>query len=100
MITAVIAKGLTLPGSRLNIKTVFPGYGIPKFKIRRSQDRLIFKMGINILVSRHLYIETAPRCRDMFEYTDDQFRFVLYCTCTDRREMLPIEVSFVEEIIL
>ena len=29
-------------------------------KIRRSQDRLIFNMGIPILVRQHLYIETAP----------------------------------------
>ena len=32
-------------------------------KIRRSWDRLIFNMGIAILVRRHFYIETAPRCR-------------------------------------
>ena len=30
-------------------------------KIRRSWDRLIFNMGIPMLVRRHLYIETAPR---------------------------------------
>ena len=35
--------------------------GIPMFKIRRSQDRLIFNTGIPVLVRRHLYIETAPR---------------------------------------
>ena len=34
--------------------------GIPMLKIRRSQDRLIFNMGIPILVRLHLYIETAP----------------------------------------
>ena len=33
---------------------------IPMLKIRQSQDRLIFNMGIHILVRRHLYIETAP----------------------------------------
>ena len=38
----------------------FPGMGIPMLKIRRSQDRLIFNIGIPILV-RHLYIETPPR---------------------------------------
>ena len=32
--------------------------GIPKLKIRRSWDRLIFNMGIPILV-RHLYIDKA-----------------------------------------
>ena len=48
------------PGPRLNIKTVFPRYGIPMLKIRRSRDRLIFNMGIPILVRRHLYIKTVP----------------------------------------
>ena len=38
----------------------FPGMGIPMLKIRRSRDDLVFKMGIPILVRRHLYIETAP----------------------------------------
>ena len=49
-----------IPGPRLNIKTVFPRYGIHMLKIRRSRDRLIFNMGIPILVRRHLYIETVP----------------------------------------
>ena len=31
-------------------------------KIRRSRDRLIFTMGIPILVRQHLYIEMAPSC--------------------------------------
>ena len=39
--------------------------GIPMLKIRRSQDRLIFNMGIPILVRRHLYIETVPRLQLM-----------------------------------
>ena len=39
----------------------FSCMGIPMLKIRRSRDRLIFNMGIPILVRRHLYIETAPR---------------------------------------
>ena len=34
--------------------------GIPMLKIRRSRDRLIFNIGIPILVWRHYYIETAP----------------------------------------
>ena len=45
---------------RLNINTVFPRYGIPILKIRRSRDRLIFIMGIPMLVRQHLYIEAAP----------------------------------------
>ena len=52
------------PGPCLNIKTVFPKCGIPMLKIRRSQDRLIFNMGIPILLSRHLYIATGPRFLD------------------------------------
>ena len=43
---------------RLNIK---PGPGIPNLKMRRSRDRLIFNMGISILIRRHLYVETAPQ---------------------------------------
>ena len=45
----------------VNMKTVFPGMGIAMLKIRRSWDRLIFNMGIPILVRQHLYIETSPR---------------------------------------
>ena len=39
----------------------FPGMGISMLKIRQSQDRLIFSMGIPRLVRQHLYIETALR---------------------------------------
>ena len=39
----------------------FSGMGIPMLKIRRSRHRLIFNMGIPILVRWHLYSETAPR---------------------------------------
>ena len=42
------------------IKTVFPGMGISKLKIRLLWDHLIFNMGIPILVRRYFYIETAP----------------------------------------
>ena len=38
----------------------FPGMVIPMVKKRQSWARLIFSMGIPILVRRHLYIETAP----------------------------------------
>ena len=47
-------------GPRLNIKIVFPRYWIPVLKIKRWRDRLVFNMGISILVRRHLYIETPP----------------------------------------
>ena len=45
-------------GPCLNIKTQACFFSM--WKIRRSWERLIFNMGIPILV-RHLYIETAPR---------------------------------------
>ena len=35
-------------------------YGITMLKIRRSRDRLIFKLGIPILVRRYLYIVMPP----------------------------------------
>ena len=35
--------------------------GIPVLKIRQSRDRLIFNMGIPILVRRQLYNEMGPR---------------------------------------
>ena len=43
---------------KLNLS--LPGMRIPTLMIRRSQDSLIFNMGIPILVRQHLYIETAP----------------------------------------
>ena len=55
-----MAEHLTVPGPRLNIKTVFTSMGISIKKIIRSQDRLMFIVWIPILV-RHLYIETGPR---------------------------------------
>ena len=48
------------PGPCLNIKTVFLGMRIPMLKIRWSRDRLIFNIGIPILVKQYLYIETTP----------------------------------------
>ena len=48
-------------GPCFNLKTIFPGMVIIMLKIRRSPDRLIFDMGIPILVRQHLYIETAPQ---------------------------------------
>ena len=42
-------------GPRLNIKIVFLGMGIPMLKIRRSRDRLIFNMGVPMLVGHILY---------------------------------------------
>ena len=48
-------------GSVSIYKNVFPDTGIPMLKIRRSWDRLIFNMGIPILVRRRLHVEWAPR---------------------------------------
>ena len=47
------------PGPRLNIKTIFPGMGIPISKIRQSWDHLILNMGIPILGRWHPHIETG-----------------------------------------
>ena len=55
------------PAPCLNIKTVFPRYGDSHVK-DKSQDRLIFNMGIPILVRRHFYIETAPWALSQYEY--------------------------------
>ena len=56
-------------GPRLNIKTVFPRYGMPMLKIRRWLDYLVFNMGIPILVRLYLYIDTGPG------FLDDTYRY-------------------------
>ena len=43
----------------LNLKTVFPIYGILMLNIRRSRDSLTFNTGTPMLVRRHLYVEMA-----------------------------------------
>ena len=45
---------------------------IPMLRIRRSQNILIFNMGIHILV-RHFYIETAPRARIQYKGVFSQY---------------------------
>ena len=62
----VFVDAVRYPGLRLNIKTVFARYGITMLKIRRSRDRLIFNMGIPILVRRHLYIDPPGSEKDYF----------------------------------
>ena len=57
---SILYSHISGPGTRLIIKTVFPGIGIPMLRIRRSRNRLILNMGIPILVRRHLYVEAAP----------------------------------------
>ena len=51
---------LRSPGACLNIKNVFPGYTDSIRRMRRLWDRLIFVIGISILVRRHFYIERDP----------------------------------------
>ena len=67
-------------GPRLNIKTIFPRYGIPILKIRRSQDRLIFNMGIPLPVRRHRYIETPPWCLFHWIWLILNRQCILFCT--------------------
>ena len=43
-------------------------------KIRRSWDRLIFSMGIPILVRRHLHIETAPWMLFQYQYRNSHYK--------------------------
>ena len=47
-------------GHRLNINIIFPRYGDSHVKIRWPQDRLMFNMGIPILVRWHLYLRRPP----------------------------------------
>ena len=42
------------------LRPSFQVWGIPMLNIRRSRDRLIFNIGIPMLVRRHLYIEMVP----------------------------------------
>ena len=58
--SATCRWNLWWPGPCLRIKTVFPGMGIPMLKIRRSWDRLIFNIGIPILVRRHFILRWLP----------------------------------------
>ena len=64
------AEVLTNQGPVSIWKPSFPGMEIPMLKIRRSWDRLIFNMGIPILVRRYLYIETGPRSQLDTPYID------------------------------
>ena len=49
----------TTKHSKAKTVCIFLGIYCTMFKIRRSRDRLIFNMGIPMLVKPHLYIETA-----------------------------------------
>ena len=46
-----------------DLATIFPSMGIFIIKVRRSSDRLIFIMGILILVRRHFYNVAATWLR-------------------------------------
>ena len=58
--TNALPLSLKRSGSRLNIKTIFPGLQIFIVKLR-SWDCFIFIIGIPILVRWHLYIESGHR---------------------------------------
>ena len=60
-----------------NIKTVFLRYEIPMLKITWSQGRLIYNMGIHLLVIRNLYIEPTPlpfQIKTVYLFVDWTFR--------------------------
>ena len=62
---------------------------IPMLKIRRSGDRLIFNIGIPILVRWHLYIEKAPRsllpCWNEAEYGMISYLWRTVSLCVTRQ---------------
>ena len=55
----VNAMAAEVPGPVSIYRLCFPGMGIPMLKIRRLWDRLLFNMGIPMLVRQYLCIETA-----------------------------------------
>ena len=96
------------PVPRLNIKTVFPRYGDSHLKKRRSRDRLIFNMGILILIRWHFYIETAPWWCETLPSTkrlfvDEKFlaprnHFSSFCACLSP-QMTKIDPTLVFETL-
>ena len=94
------AEGTEPPGSRLNIMTVFPCMGIPVLKIRQSQDRIIFNMGIPTLVRRHFHIKKAPWLRVLWRQCDDNVRIMcihiyykLFSISKNNDAMCPLHLS-------
>ena len=70
--------------------------GIPMLKIRRSHDRLIFNMGIPILL-RYLYIEMAPRfihLKFLSSIIDFFIRYKAFLIIHDyvKKKVQPIEI--------
>ena len=59
----------------------FPCVGISAVKLRRSWDRLIFIMGIPILVNQRCYIETTPWCWIMGKFHLHLAAVVILLTC-------------------
>ena len=53
-------RRIPLPGPCFNVRTNYSGIRISNIKIGRSWIRLIFIMGVPILVRRRSYIETPP----------------------------------------
>ena len=68
--------------------------GIPMLKIRRSWDRLIFNMGIPILVRRHLYIETVPVSPYRI-FVFERFMFVCQAAKLSLPQCVCIEILYI-----
>ena len=66
----------------------FPGMGISMLKIRRSRDRLIFNMGIPILVRLHLFIGTSPRL------LEDFLNYVFFYSTIGRRNSKSLHLEW------
>ena len=59
-----------VPGPRLNIKAVFPGYGNSHVKDKTIVKSSYFLHGIPVLVG-HLYIQVEMAPRALIQYKDD-----------------------------
>ena len=60
MLTYCQESSIAIIGDPSHYKDGLSGYGISIIKIRRLTGRLIFGVGIPILLRQHLYIKTAP----------------------------------------
>ena len=81
-------------GPCLNIKTVFGRYGDPHVK-DKLWDRLIFNMGIPILVRRYLYIETAPwLLQHMTAVSHETWQCCSFCKSTKEIKIMNGRIRF------
>ena len=90
--TRLSSRDPTVPGPASIQRPSFPGLGIPVLKIRRSWDRLIFNMGIPILVRGYLYINTAPWV--LLQYKDRLSKYA-NSHCKDKTADRPYIVIFI-----